>query len=154
MTTATLERDPIYDTDFVKEMIRQLRALDSYGTYDGKPGEALLEPLVLTKERKAQIPIVGDPDEVTMACVKAYYNAIATIIEKECGMMAVPLVHLSHEGFGRALITVGKLVVSDRTLRDVHRFGFESLSKMKTEADKILAVSLGIIGQHPDVAGM
>ncbi|MDP2795138.1 MAG: NifX-associated nitrogen fixation protein [Sulfurisoma sp.] len=154
MTTATLERDPIYDTDFIKEMIRQMRALDSYGTYDGQPGEKLLEPLVLTRERKAQIPIVGDPDEVTMASVKAYYNAIATLIEKECGMMAVPLVHLSHEGFGRTLITVGKLVVSDRTLRDVHRFGFESLSKMKTEADKILSVSLGIIGQHPDVAGM
>ena len=69
-------------------------------------------------------------------------------------MMAVPLVHLTHEGFGRALITVGKLVVVDRTLRDVHRFGFESLSKMKTEADKILAVALEIVGKYPDVAGM
>jgi probable nitrogen fixation protein len=76
------------------------------------------------------------------------------LIEKECGLMAVPLVHLSHEGFGRALITVGKLVVSDRTLRDVHRFGFESLSKMKTEADKLLSVALEIVGKHAEVAGM
>ena len=51
-------------------------------------------------------------------------------------------------------MTVGKLVVGDRTLRDVHRFGFESLSKMKTEADKILSVALGIVGEHPDVAGL
>lgn len=153
-TPAVLERDPIYETDFIKEMIRQMRALDSYGTYDGQPGEKLLEPLIMTRERKAQIPIVGDPDEETIACVKAFYNAIAVLIEKECGQMAVPLVHLSHEGFGRALITVGKLVVGDRTLRDVHRFGFESLSKMKTEADKILAVALEIVGAHPDVAGM
>ncbi len=152
--TAVLERDPIYETDFIKEMIRQMRALDSYGTYDGQPGEKLLEPLILTKERKAQIPIVGDPDEVTISCVKAYYNAIAVLIEKECGMMAVPLVHLSHEGFGRALISVGKLIVSDRTLRDVHRFGFESLSKMKTEADKLLSVALEIVGKHAEVAGM
>jgi probable nitrogen fixation protein len=135
-------------------MIRQMRALDSYGTYDGQSAENLLGQLVLTRERKAQIPIVGDPDEEIIAQVKAFYNAIATLIEKECGMMAVSLVHLSHEGFGRALITVGKLVVCDRTLRDVHRFGFESLSKMKTEGDKILSVALGILGEHADVAGM
>jgi len=42
----------------------------------------------------------------------------------------------------------------DRTLRDVHRFGFESLSKMKSEADKHLAVALGVIGRFPEVAGM
>ncbi|MQY52196.1 NifX-associated nitrogen fixation protein [Rhodocyclus tenuis] len=154
MSTLTRERDPILDTDFIKEMIRQMRALDSYGTYDGQPVEKLLEPLILTRERKAQIPLIGDPDEQTVASLKAFYNAIATLIEKECGLMAVPLVHLSHEGFGRALITVGKLVVSDRTLRDVHRFGFESLSKMKTEADKILAVALSVVSEHADVAGM
>ena len=154
MTTAVAERDPIYETDFVKEMLRQLRALDSYGTWDGQPPEAILAPLVLTKERKAEIPLVGDPDEETLARVKAFYNAIAVLIEKECGMMAVPLVHLTHEGFGRVLISVGKLIVMDRTLRDVHRFGFESLSKMKTEADKYLSVALEIIGKYPEVAGM
>jgi probable nitrogen fixation protein len=146
--------DPIFDTDFIKEMVRQLRALDSYGTYDGQSVEKLLDPLVLTKERRTQIPLICDPDEETVARVKAFYNGIATLIEKECGRMAVSLVHLSHEGFGRVLITVGKLVVVDKTLRDVHRFGFESLSKMKTEADMILAVALEIVGKYPDVAGM
>lgn len=146
--------DPILDTDFLKEMVRQMRALDRYGQWDGQPAEALLSPFVLTKARKAEIPLVGDPDEEAVARLKAFYNAIATLIEKECGKMAMPLVHLSHEGFGRALITVGKLVVADRTLRDVHRFGFESLSKMKNEGDKILAVALEIVGRHADVAGM
>ena len=146
--------DPIFETDFIKEMVRQMRALDSYGEYDGQPPEKLLAPFVLTKERKAQIPLVGDPDEVTVARVKAFYNAIAVLIEKECGLMATPLIHLTHEGFGRGLITVGKLVVLDRTLRDVHRFGFESLSKLKNEADKYLAVALEIVGRYPEVAGL
>jgi probable nitrogen fixation protein len=146
--------DPILDTDFVKEMVRQTRALDSYGTYDGLPTEQLLAPYILTKERKAEIPLVGDPDEETLSRIKAFYNAVAVLIEKECGKMAVPLVHLTHEGFGRGLITVGKLVVMDKTLRDVHRFGYDSFSKMKTEADKVLSVALEIIGKYPDVAGM
>jgi len=41
-----------------------------------------------------------------------------------------------------------------RCASDAHRFGFESLSKMKHEADKHLAVALGIIGRFPEVAGM
>ena len=76
------------------------------------------------------------------------------LIEKECRQLAVPLIHLTHEGFGRALITVGQLVALDKTLRDVHRFGFANLSKMKDEADKLLGIALERIGKHPDVAGM
>lgn len=146
--------DPILETDFIKEMTRQMRALDTYGTYQGWSVEKILDPFILTKERKAEIPLVGDPDEETIARVKAFYNAIAVLIEKECKLLAVPLIHLTHEGFGRALITVGKLVAVDKTLRDVHRFGFVSLSKMKDEGDKILGVALERIGQYPAVAGL
>jgi probable nitrogen fixation protein len=149
-----LEDDPVLETDFAKEMVRQMRAIDTYGTYDNWPVSKILEPYVLTKEKKREIPVVGDPDEITMSRVKAFYNAISAMIEKECGLMAVPMMNLTHEGFGRSLITVGKLVVMDKTLRDVHRFGFASLSKMKDEADKLLSVALEIIGQHPKVAGM
>jgi len=152
--TDVVATDPILETDFIKEMSRQMRALDTYGTYAGYSIEKLLDPFVLTKEKKAEIPIVGDPDEETLARVKCFYNAIAVLIEKECRQLAVPLIHLTHEGFGRALITVGYLVVIDKTLRDVHRFGFASLSKMKDEADKLLSIAVERIGKHPDVAGM
>jgi probable nitrogen fixation protein len=148
------EDDPVLETDFAKEMVRQMRAIDTYGTYDEWPVGKILEPFVMTKEMKREIPVIGDPDEITMSRVKAFYNAISSLIEKECGLMAVPMINLSHEGFGRAIITVGKLVVMDRTLRDVHRFGFPSMSKMKDEADKLLSVALEIIGKYPEVAGM
>ncbi|MBD3813031.1 MAG: NifX-associated nitrogen fixation protein [Betaproteobacteria bacterium] len=149
---ATIEHDPILDTDFIKEMVKQMRAIDSYGTYDGWPVERILAPYILSKEQRREIPVIGDPDEQTLSRVKAFYNGIAALIEKECGLMAVPMMNITHEGFGRALITVGKLVVMDRTVRDVHRYGYESLSKMKDEADKLLSVALQIIGMHRDVA--
>jgi probable nitrogen fixation protein len=148
------EDDPILGSDFVTEMLRQMRAIDSYGKFDDWPVNQILDPFVLSKERKREIPVIGDPDEITLARVKAFYNAIASMIEKECKLMAVPMLNLSHEGFGRVVITVGKLVVLDKTLRDVHRFGFPSLSKMKDEADKLLSVALEIIGLHSEVAGM
>ncbi len=152
--TATAELDPLLTTDFIQEMVKQMRAIDSYGTYDGWPVERILAPYILTKEQRREIPVIGDPDEQTLSRVKAFYNAIAALIEKECGLMAVPMLNITHEGFGRALITVGKLVVMDRTVRDVHRFSFDSLSKMKDEADKFLAVALEIVGKYPEVAGL
>ncbi|MEJ2645702.1 MAG: NifX-associated nitrogen fixation protein [Gammaproteobacteria bacterium] len=151
---AIVDDDEIFQTDFVKEMVKQMRALDTYDTYDGWSEARIMDPFVLTKERKREIPVVGDPDEVTMSRVKAFYNAISSLIERECGLMAIPMVNLSHEGFGRVVITVGKLLVVDRTLRDVHRFGFPSLSKMKDEADKLLSVALEMVGRHSDVAGL
>ncbi|MHB1116841.1 NifX-associated nitrogen fixation protein [Sideroxydans sp.] len=146
--------DPLMSTDFIQEMVKQMRAVDSYGTYDGWPAERVLAPYVLTKEQKREIPIIGDPDEILLSRIKCFYNAVASLIEKECGLMAVPMINITHEGFGRGVITVGKLVVMDKTLRDVHRYGYESLSKMKDEGDKLLSVALEIIGKHPDVAGL
>ena len=146
--------DPVLETDFMKEMAKQMRAIDTYDTFEGMSDGEVLDPYILTKERKKEIPVVGDPDEIVIARIKAYYNAIATLIEKECGLMAMPLLNLTHEGFGRAMITVGKLVVHDRSLRDVHRFGFASLSKMKDEADKVLSIALELVGSHSKVAGL
>lgn len=146
--------DPLMSTDFIKEMVKQMRAIDSYGTYDGWPAERVLAPYVVTKEQRREIPVIGDPDEILLARIKCFYNAIASLIEKECGQMAVPMINITHEGFGRAVITVGKLVVMDKTLRDVHRYGYESLSKMKDEGDKLLSVALEIVGKYPEVAGL
>jgi probable nitrogen fixation protein len=154
MSTTIAAADPIMQSDFIMEITKQMRAVDSYGVWEGYTTEQLLEPLVLTPERKKEIPVIGDPDEETIARVKAFYNAIANLIEKECGLMAVTMLNLSHEGFGRVVITVGKLVVVDKTLRDIHRFGYASLSKMKDEADKLLSVALNLVGEHAKVAGM
>ena len=154
MADAVLDKDPVLDTDFIRELTRQMRAIDTYGKWNGWPVERILDPFILTREKKAEIPLVGDPDEESIARVKVFYNAIAVLIEKECGLMAVPLVHLTHEGFGRAFIHVGKLVALDKTLRDVHRFGFDSFSRLKTEADKLLSVALERVGRYPEVAGL
>jgi probable nitrogen fixation protein len=147
-----VEDDPVLESDFAREMVRQMRAIDTYGTYDDWPVAKILKPFVLTKQMRREIPVVGDPDEITLSRVSAFYNALAALIEARTGRMAVPIVHLSHEGFGRALITVGKLVVMDRTLRDVHRFGFPELAKMKDEADTLVNKAAELIETYPEVA--
>ncbi len=145
------ENDPLLESEVALELVRQMHALDSYGTYDGWSAAKLLDPFVLTKERRREIPVVGDPDEITMARLGAYYNAIAVLIEKRCGQMAVPMKNMSHEGFGRVIISVGKLIVLDRSLRDVHRFGFDSLEKLVAEAQKLIDKAVATTERFPDV---
>ncbi|MGZ5051848.1 MAG: NifX-associated nitrogen fixation protein [Methylobacter sp.] len=144
--------DPYMNSDIVVEMLKQLRALDTYDTYEGWSEEKIIDPLVMTKERKREIPIIGDPDETTMARVKAYYNSIASLIEKKSGLMAVPVINLTHEGFGRAFILVGKLIVVDKTLRDVHRFGFPSLQDMAEKTEQVIDKAVGLIEKFKEVA--
>ncbi len=149
MCTAAIvirEDDPILESDFMKEIDKQIQMLNSRGGDDTWSVTRILSPFLSTGE--------GDIDESVPSRLGAFYNAIASLIEKECGLTAKPIIDLSHEGRGRAVITTGKLVVMDRTLCDVQRFGFPSLSKMKDEADKILSVALEIIGKNPEVAGM
>lgn len=152
MEMVIAEDDPILKSDFMQEMVRQMRALDTYDTYEGWSDAKVLDPFILTKERRREIPVIGDPDEIVMARVKCLYNAISFLIEKRTGIMAVPVVNITHEGFGRVLITAGKLVVLDRSLRDVHRFGFRSLEAMQEQGDKLLSAALGLIEKYPEVA--
>lgn len=144
--------DPYMTSDVVAEMIKQLRALDTYDTYEGWSAEKIIDPIVMTKERKRETPIIGDPDEITLARVKAYYNSIASLIEKRAGMMAVPVINITHEGFGRAFVLVGKLIVVDKTLRDVHRFGFPSLEDLSTKTEVVIDKAVALIEQFKEVA--
>lgn len=152
LALAIEDHDPLLDSDFSKEMLRQMRAIDAYGMYEKWTPARILSPFVLTKERKSEIPVIGDPDEVTMSRVKAYYNALSFLIEKQVGLMAIPMVNLSHEGFGRVVITVGKLVVVDKSLRDVHRFGFKTFEQMNEEANKVVSQAVALVKQHEAVA--
>ncbi|EIJ41701.1 putative nitrogen fixation protein [Beggiatoa alba B18LD] len=153
LALAIEDDNPLLASDFCAEMVKQMRALDTYDMYEKWSVARILSPLVLTKERKAEIPVIGDPDDITMSRVKAYYNAIASLIEKQSeGLMAVPMINLSHEGFGRAIITIGKLVVVDKTLRDVHRFGFKSLENMHEEATKIVDAAVERLNKYREVA--
>ncbi|MFI3220523.1 MAG: NifX-associated nitrogen fixation protein [Methylococcales bacterium] len=155
MATATLvvsEDDAFLKTDIVQDLIKQLNAIDTYDSYDGWSNARIIDPIVLTKERKREIPVIGDPDELTIARLKAYYNSLATLIEKKTGLMAAPIVNLSHEGFGRALIMVGKLIVVDKILRDTHRFGFASLEDLCEKSDKTIARAIELIEKYHNAA--
>jgi probable nitrogen fixation protein len=139
-------------TPFVQQLIKQLRAQDTNGTWDNKSDLQLLKPYLHTAEERRALPILGDPDPETLWHLEIFYNAIAVAIERETGQMVSPMMKMSHEGFGRMVLLAGRLVVVNKQLRDVHRFGFPSLAKLSDVGTKFLDEAVGMIRTYPEVA--
>lgn len=143
---------PSYGDLLLKELVKQWRAQDAHGAWDGKSDAELIEPYILDKEKRKSIPIIGDPDPETLWRLELFYNAIGLVIERATGIMVSPMMKLHHEGFGRMILSAGRLIVANKHLRDVHRFGFPSREKLAEEGGKIVEAGILMIRQFPEVA--
>lgn len=139
-------------TPFIQQLIKQMRAQDTHGTWENKSDLQLLKPFIHTAEERRAIPIMGDPDPETLWHLEIFYNAIAVAIERETGQMVSPMMKMSHEGFGRMVLIAGRLIVVNKQLRDVHRFGFPSLAKLADAGGKFLTEAVTMIRTYPEVA--
>jgi probable nitrogen fixation protein len=139
-------------TPFVRELIKVLRAQDTHGTWEGKTDLQLLGPYILTAEQRRELPIIGDPDPEILWRMELFYNAVAVAIERETGNMVSPMMKMSHEGFGRMVLIAGRLVVVNKQLRDVHRFGFASLAKLADAGGKFFNDGVAMIREFAPVA--
>ena len=136
----------------MRELVKQIRAQDMHGTWEGKSDAKLLEPYILTAEQRRTLPMMGDPDPETLWRLDLFHNAVGLSIERATGCMVSPMMKMSHEGFGRTVLTAGRLIVVNRHLRDVHRFGYPSLAKLAEAGNKLVAEGVEMIRNYPDVA--
>jgi len=156
MSTATLEL-PEADaeamaTPFMKELVKQFRAQDIHGAWDKKSDIELLSPFILTVEQRRALPIMGDPDPETLWHIELLYNAVGLCIERRTRVMVTPMMKMHHEGFGRMVLIAGRLIVVNKQLRDTHRFGFPSLSKLSEAGTKMVEEGCAMVEQFTDVA--
>jgi probable nitrogen fixation protein len=137
---------------FVRALVRQMRAHDISGTWERKSDLEVLERFIVTPEQRRSLPVIADPDARTLWRVEQYYSALGLAIEQASGVMAVPMLKITHEGFGRVVLVAGKLVVISRILRDVHRFGFASFAALAAGGEKLIAEAVKTIETYPEVA--
>ena len=156
MTVATnnTETTPILveDSPFLKELVQQIRAYDHYGVYRTWTDELVLSPFVIPKKKRREITLEGDIDPATKLRIICFYRGIAALVEKETGCLCQVVVDLNHEGFGWALVWGGKLMVVSRSLRDAHRFGFNTLEDLKTQGEKLANAGIELVKKFPEVA--
>jgi probable nitrogen fixation protein len=137
---------------FLNELAKQYRAQDTYGTWDGKSDDTLLDPYIIDKEKRKEIPIIGDPDPETLWRLELFYNAVGLSVEQMTGIMVAPIMKINHEGFGRMVLTAGRLIVINKYLRDMHRFGFNNMEKLAEEGGKLVDTAVEMINKFPEVA--
>lgn len=142
------EAEPKYQDSLVKLM----RAHDNYGVWEKKSDQDILQRFVLTKEQRRAIPVIGEPDPKVVWRLEVFYTAVSFTITRRTQLDATPIIKLSDEGFGRVIITVGRLVALSRTLRDVHRFGFESTAALAEAGEALVRESIENIERFPEVA--
>jgi len=145
------DNDP-WKSAFVQELVKQWRAQDTHGAWEGKDNATLLAPYIITKEQRKEMPIIGDPDPETIWRLELFYNAVGLAIERETRIMVSPMMKMHHEGFGKMILTAGRLVVVNKQLRDVHRFGFETMEKLAAEGEKFVSEAIAMIRKFPEVA--
>lgn len=152
VSPAVAEDEVALATPFVKCLVRLVRAHDSHGSWEGKSDAELLADFIITREQRRAIPIIGDPDPDVLWRLEIFYAAVGLAIEERSGLIASPMMEVSHEGFGRVLLTAGRLVVLSKTLRDVHRFGFQTFRKLAAAGTELAGDATAAIEAHPEVA--
>ncbi|PMB49815.1 hypothetical protein CEN40_03845 [Fischerella thermalis CCMEE 5205] len=141
----------VINSPFLQAIVQQIRGQDSYGVYRNWSDELILKPFVVSKQKKREISVEGEVDPLTIGRIMAFYRAVAACIEKETGLLSQVVVDLSHEGFGWALVFSGRLLLAVKTLRDAHRFGFESLEKVAEEGEKLVQKGVELAQRFPEV---
>ncbi|MER9173568.1 NifX-associated nitrogen fixation protein [Mesorhizobium sp. M0955] len=152
VSPAVAEDEAALATPFVKCLVRLVRAHDSHGSWEGESDAELLGDFIITREQRRAIPIISDPDPDVLWRLEMFYTAVGLAIEERSGLMASPMMEMSHEGFGRVLLTAGRLVVVSKTLRDVHRFGFETFWKLAAAGTQLAGDAITAIEAYPEVA--
>jgi probable nitrogen fixation protein len=142
-----IERSP-----FLSQLVKQLRALDTHGQWEGKRDEVILGPFVVDREARKRIPIIDDPDPEVFERMDLYYGAAALAIERASGVMVTMMIKMHHEGFGRVMLTAGRLILFNRYHRDVHRFGFDSLGVLAQKGDEVVAAGVDMVHRFPEIA--
>jgi probable nitrogen fixation protein len=145
-------KDAAEEAPFIKELIKVWRAQDTHGAWDNKSDLSLIKDYIVDKEARRALPIIGDPDPETIWRMELFYNAVALSIEKATGVMVSPMLKMSHEGFGRMVLIGGRLIVVNKQLRDVHRYGFDNLAKLAEEGTKAVQQGIEMVEKWPDVA--
>ncbi|MBQ0820667.1 MULTISPECIES: NifX-associated nitrogen fixation protein [Microvirga] len=151
-STAVNKDGTALTTLFVKCLVRIIRAQDSYGSWDRKLDAELLANFIVTKDQRRAIPIIGNPNPDVRRRIAIFYSAVGLAIRERSGLMASPMIEISDEGFGCVHLTVGRLVVVSKIIRDAHRFGFETLWRLATAGSILVDDAIAAIEAYPEVA--
>lgn len=138
---------------FLKEIVNQVRAYDTYGTWEKKSNEDLLKEFLKGGSKKP-LSLVGhcEIDPKAMLKIYAYFKALGAIIEKLSGFITSVVINMDDEGNGTVLIYTGRFILVNKTIRNANMFGFNSIDDMRSQGEKLIHKALHFLESYAEVA--
>jgi len=128
----------------------KIRSHDAYGVWKKIDDDTIISRhFVVTKEDKKKIDVYGRMPEDTKAKMRLFYEAVAQNAEWQSGKMAICVLDINSEGFGRALVVYEDVILVSKVHRNAHKFGFADLGKIEEEGEKLVAKCLEKLSAMP-----
>lgn len=148
--------DPVVAPDlaaaFCKDLVEQIRAEDSYGRLDALSEVQLLGPFLIAAQSDGDLalPCVADPAAVSRLGV--FFRAVSAGVERGTGLSTNCALDIDGEGFGRAVVFVGRLVVLCEALRNTNAFGFSTVGRLADYGAALVQAAVVAAETYPEVA--
>lgn len=137
---------------FARNLLRIIDSYDSLGVYRNFTDEEKFNrTFLLSNEEKQQMLSCGHLDEKYKAQIALFFQAVALTIEQQSGKMVSSIIEINDEGFGRAILYSGRLVLISKGLRGTMQFGYTKIEKAIKEGEKYVADGLSWIERYPEI---
>lgn len=151
----SLEMDPDQRLlwTFNRSLCRLLDADDVFGKAGGLRQEDKIAKLLLFSPTDKQA--LGQdctPSPKLRRQVEQVFQAMAITLEAETDSLVQSMVEMNGEGFGRAIVSSGRLILVTTPLRAGLRFPFTSQAKLEKFALSQLKEALDWLARHGDIA--
>ncbi|MEB3279799.1 MAG: DUF269 domain-containing protein [Lyngbya sp.] len=126
----------LYRSDFVRDIVAQVRVQDTRNAYQDLSDELLLQSLI------GYSTLGEDNDIPSLQKISAFYRAVASRLEQETGQMAEVFINLGQDDVGWILVFCGRLLVISQFLRDADSFRFESVEDLASVGETVIQNAL------------
>lgn len=147
--TRTEDRTDMHHDPFLNTLVSILRAEDAQGIWEHHSDAEVLADFLVPDERETSATSASHERFLRL---ERFYRAVGLRIEQCTGYMSAPVVELCSDGFGRVILTTGRLVVFSRSLHDLHRFGFDDLATLAREGERTVDESIAAIEHYMEAA--
>lgn len=126
---------------------RVAAAHEQFGFLFPKSGDERVARLFGEGKSKG-VPACGAAPDETKLAASVYFRAVAYTLELRTGKRAMCMVEWDAEGFGRALVYAGRLVLVTKAWRPGH-FGFAGVEQAYQEGESLVASGTEWLEKYP-----
>ncbi|BCG60599.1 DUF269 domain-containing protein [Paenibacillus sp. URB8-2] len=150
---------PAPDPEKAAHLIRRLNDLLSASDYFGRhaaltPDEKIAKLFLASAEDKAKSDFNCTASDEVRRQVPVLFQAIAGVIEENCGLMIQSSAEINVEGFGRGLLYSGRVILVMKSLRAGFPFPFTSLDKTVAYGVACIEEGLAFLDKYKELTAV